>query len=177
MLAKKIAVIIASKDFRDEEYFVPKNLWEASAAVVKTISDKEGIALGADGAEAVVDMALDNLNPAEFDAIVFIGGPGALRCLDNDRSYRVIKDTVTSNKVLGAICVSPVILAKAGALAGKRATVWTSLLDKSAARILKEHQADYREQAVVTDGKIVTANGPSASEEFARKIKELLITP
>ncbi|PIR71487.1 MAG: hypothetical protein COU43_02395, partial [Candidatus Nealsonbacteria bacterium CG10_big_fil_rev_8_21_14_0_10_37_25] len=73
-------------------------------------------------------------------------------------------------KVLASICISPVILAKAGVLKGKKATVWSSPMDKVPVRILEENEAIYQDKSVVADGKIVTANGPAAAEKFAKAI-------
>jgi len=63
-------------------------------------------------------------------------------------------------------------LAKAGTLEGKKAAVWSSPLDKSAVKILKENGADYQKDSLVVDGKIITANGPGAAKEFGQKIVE-----
>jgi len=167
---KSIVMIIAFRDFRDAEYFVPKEILEEAGAEVKTVSNQKGIAIGADGGEVEVDLLINELNPAEFDGVVFIGGPGAIQYLDNENSYKVAQETVSQNKILASICVSPVILAKAGVLSGKRATVWSSPLDRSPVRILEENEAIYQEKSVVVDGKIVTANGPAAAEEFAKAI-------
>jgi len=167
---KSIVMIIAFRDFRDAEYFVPKEILEEAGAEVKTVSNQKGIAIGADGGEVEVDLLINELNPAEFDGVVFIGGPGAIQYLDNENSYKVAQETVSQNKILASICVSPVILAKAGVLSGKRATVWSSPLDKSPVRILEKNEAIYQEKSVVVDGKIVTANGPAAAEEFAKAI-------
>ena len=171
---KKIAIIVAFKDFRDEEYFVPKEILEGAGAEVKTASNKMGRALGADGGEVEIDLLVSEINPADFDAIIFIGGPGCLENLDNENSYKVVQDTVSQNKVLASICISPTILAKAGVLQGKKATVWTSPMDKSAARILEDNGAIYQDKDVVVDGKIITGNGPGASREFGEKIVEVL---
>jgi protease I len=171
---KKVAMIIAFRDFRDAEYFVPKEILEKAGAKITTVSTKLGTAIGADGGDTKVDLLLENLNPADFDAIVFIGGPGALDYLDNENSYKVVRETITQNKILGSICISPVILAKAGVLKGKRATVWSSPLDRSPVKILKENGAIYEDKDVVQDGKIITANGPGAAEEFGQKLVEAL---
>lgn len=171
---KKVAMIIAFKDFRDEEYFVPKEILEGAGAEIKTVSNQTGEALGVDGGEAKVDLLIDNLNPADFDAIVFIGGSGCLKELDNENSYKAAKEAVSQQKVIAAICISPVILAKAGILKGKKAAVWSSSLDKSPIRTLKDNKATYQDDEVVIDGKIVTASGPSAAEKFAEAIIELL---
>jgi protease I len=170
---KKAVMIIAFRDFRDVEYFVPKEILEKAGIEVKTASNKSGTAIGADGGDTNVDLLVSQIKVADFDAIIFVGGPGCLDALDNENSYKVAKEAVSQNKVLAAICISPVILAKAGVLEGKRATCWTDPLG-SQAKILKEKGAIFEKKSVVVDGKIITGNGPSAAEEFGKAIVELL---
>ena len=171
---KKAAMIIAFKDFRDEEYFVPKEILEKAGAEVKTASNKIGTAIGADGGEVKVDLLVSEINPTDFYAIIFIGGPGCLKNLDDESSYRVAQETVSQNKALASICISPVILAKAGVLKGKKATAWSSAMDRSPVRILKDNGAIYQDEDVVVDGKIITGNGPGAAKEFGETIVEVL---
>jgi len=171
---KKVAIIMAFKDFRDAEYFVPKEILERAGAKITTVSTQKGKALGADGGEVEINLTLEELKADDFDGVVFIGGPGALKELDNEKSYSLIRKIVSQNKVLGSICISPVILAKAGALKNKKATVWSSPLDKGPIKILKENGANYIPEEVVIDGKIVTGNGPDASEEFGTKLVGVL---
>ena len=171
---KKIAMVVAFQDFRDEEYFVPKEILEEAGAEVKTASTKIGRALGADGGEVETDLLISEINMAEFDGVVFIGGPGCLENLDNENSYKVAKETVSQGKVLASICISSVILAKAGVLEGKKATVWSSPMDKSPIQILEENGVIYQDESVVVDGKIITGNGPGAAKEFGEAIIEVL---
>ena len=171
---KKVAIIMAFKDFRDAEYFVPKEILERAGAKITPVSIQKGKALGADGGDVDIYLTLEELELVDFDAIVFIGGPGALKELDDEKSYNIIKETVLQNKVLGSICISPVILAKAGVLKGKKATVWNSTLDRGPIKILKENGAIYIPEEVVIDGKIITANGPDAAEEFGTKLVGVL---
>jgi len=172
---KNIAIIVALRDFRDVEYFVPREILEEAGAEIKTVSTKLGTAIGADGGDTEVNLLLRDLNPADFDAIVFIGGPGCLQYLDNEDSYRVAKETVEQNKILGSICISPMILAKAGVLVGKRATVWFNPMNKEPIRALERAQAVYEDKPVVVDGKLVTANGPGAAREFGEAITKVLL--
>ncbi len=173
LVGKKAVMIIAFRDFRDAEYFVPKEILEKAGVEVKTASNKKGMAIGADGGEAVVDLLVSEINPAEFDAIIFVGGPGCLENLDSEQSYQVARAAVQQEKVLAAICISPVILAKAGVLNGKRATCWTDFT-KSQAKLLEKFGAKFQEENVEVDGKIITANGPDAAEEFGKAIVENL---
>ncbi len=174
LTGKQIAIVVSFKDFRDEEYFVPREILTAAGVEIKTVSTQEGTAVGADGGEVEIDLLLGDLNPADFDGIIFIGGPGCLKCLDNEDSYRVAKETLSQDKLIASICISPVILAKAGVLEGKRATVWSSSMDKEPVRILKNYGAVYQDAPIVIDGKIITGNGPAAAEEFGMKVVEIL---
>lgn len=168
---EKAALIIASKDFRDEEYFVPREILEKSGMKVMTVSDSEGKARGADGGEAKVDLTLDELQVDDFEIVAFVGGSGALDHLDAERSYEIAKGVLAKGKILGAICIAPVILAKAGVLEGKEATVWSSSMDKGPIETIEEEGANYHDRSVVMDGRIVTADGP----ESARKFGEVLL--
>jgi len=172
---KKVVIVIANKDFRDEEYLVPKKVLENRGVAVKTASDKLSIAKGTGGTEAKVGLLVSDIKPADFDAVIFIGGAGALVCLDNEDSYKLTQLTIEQGKILAAICISPVILARAGVLKDKQATVWSNPLDKSSIEALKENGAKYVDGTVVVDGQIITANGPSAAKEFGEKIVEELI--
>jgi len=172
---KKTAVmIIAFRDFKDEEYFFSKEVLEKAGVEIVTASDELGTAIGVSGAEAEVDLFIEDLTVENFDAIIFIGGPGALKHLDNEVSYNIAQEALSRDKVLGAICISPVILAKAGVLKEKKATVWSDALDKSPIRILENNGAIYDSEDVVIDGKIVTANGPAAAEAFGEALVEVL---
>jgi len=171
---KRAAIIIAFKDFRDEEYFKTHEVLFKGEIEMKIVSSEKGTAIGADGGEVNIDLTLDELKVDDFDAIVFIGGPGAPKYLDNEKSYRIAREAIEKNKILAAICISPTILAKAGVLQGKKATVWASPLDRQPIKILEENGAEYIDEKVVQDGKIITGNGPAAAEEFGQKILELL---
>lgn len=173
---KRVAFVIAKQGFRDEEFFIPAEILKRSGYEVVVVSNtKKGEkAIGADGGKVIVDLELENLNPEEFEMIVFVGGPGALENLDNEISYKIIQKTVELNKKLGAICIAPTILAKAGVLKGKKATVWSSSNYQESIRILKEKGAEYVAKDVVKDGDLVTANGPQAAEEFGKILLEVL---
>lgn len=170
----KIATIIAFKNFKDEEYFIPRRIFDQAGAKVKVISNELGMAQGTDGGEEKTNIKLSDFNVSDFDAIVFVGGPGALECLDNHDSYRIAKEAIEQNKVLAAICISPTILAKAGVLREKKATVWTGSMNKEPQKTLEENGAIYQDAPVVQDNNIITANGPAAAEEFGKKIIETL---
>lgn len=172
---KKVLFVLASEDFRDSEYFVPAEILKDAGHKIFVASDLETgqTAFGADGGEVPVDSNISDANPADFDLLVFVGGPGALKHLDNEISYSLARKTIEAGKLLAAICISPVILAKAGALKDKKATVWSGPENRSTIKTLEENGARYVDNSVVVD-KIITANGPKSAEEFGNVLKELL---
>ena len=173
---KKIALIIVFKGFMDEEYFIPLQNFNDAGFEVVTVSTSLGTALGFYGGEANVNILMEDLNVEEFDAVVFVGGNGTVKHLDDPDFHNIAKETVKNGKLLGAICFAPAILAKAGVLAGKKATVWSSNTDRRTIKILKEGGAEYADEDVVVDGNIITANGPQSAEKFAKEIVNKLNT-
>ncbi len=168
-------MVIAFRDFSDEEYFVTREVLEVAGIKVVTASIKTGVAMGSQGGEAAVDAILSEVNVSDFDGVIFIGGAGAHKHINDPKFHRLAKETLTSRKLLAAICIAPAILAEAGALKGKRATVWSSATGRSAIEILESNGALYQPDAVVQDGNIITANGPAAAQEFGKVIIETLL--
>ena len=173
-MGKKILMVVAFKDFRDEEYFVPKEVLEKAGFFIDTTSTEQGIAIGSQGREAVAHIGLDEINLENYKAVIFCGGSGMANELDNQIFHKLAKDFYQNDKVVAAICVAPALLAKAGILENKKATVWSSALDKSFIKVLEENGAIYQDNPVVIDNKIITANGPDAAEEFGKAIVNLL---
>ncbi len=162
----KIAMIIAFQDFRDEEYFIPKGIFISKGFLVETFSSKKGDALGSYGGVVKVEKTIEELNVNDFDIIIFVGGNGAVSYSENKIAHKIAKGA----KTLGAICIAPIILAKAGVLKGKKATVFSSEMDKSAIKILEKEGAEYEPKEVVVDGNIITANGSKAARNFAEAV-------
>ncbi len=167
----KVAMIIAKSGFRDEEYLQPKEVFESLGFVVDTFSSSKGVAKGMLGATVEVKNTIDELNVDNYDAVVFVGGVGSSEYWENPLAHKIAKETLQKNKVLAAICIAPVTLAKAGVLKGKKATVYSSEVSQ-----LKNFGAIYTGKDVESDEKIVTASGPHAAREFGEKIKELLLS-
>jgi protease I len=170
---KKAAIIIASENFRDEEYFITKEVLEKRGINVKTVCDKTK-AVGKFGGEAKADILINDLNVDNFDAIIFAGGQGAIKLLDNELSYDILRKAMIMKKIVAAICIAPTILAKAGILAGKRATVWSTDMDKSAIKILQLNDAIYERDSIVKDGNIITGENAEFAQEFGEAIAEEL---
>lgn len=169
---KKVALIIAHQGYQQVEYGIPKEILTNAGVKVVTVSDEPGIATAKDSSTTEVDLTIDQVNPEDFDGIFLIGGPGALDCLDNETIHKLLNKLNDSDKVFGAICISPRILAKAGVLDDKNATGWNG--DGKINEIFEAHNVNYLPVHVVVDQKTITASGPEAAEEFAQAILRLI---
>jgi len=165
---KKILMVIAPNNFRDEEYFTPREVLEnANASVFVTSLEEEAVSVA--GKTVTVDFTLDKASVDDYDAIVFVGGPGAAVYFDNEKAISLAKDFYEAGKVVAAICIAPSVLANAGILEGKKATAWPSEQGN-----LEAHGATYTGEQVTVDGRIVTGKNPTAAQEFGNKIAEIL---
>jgi protease I len=170
---KKVAIIIASENFRDEEYFVTKEVLEKNGISVTTVCDKTK-AIGKFGGEAFADLLINDLNVDDFDAIIFAGGLGAVKLFDNEMTYMILRKAVIMKKLIAAICIAPTLLAKSGILKNKRATVWSTDMDKSAIRIIQLNDGIYERKSIVQDGNIITAENAEYAQEFGEAIAAYL---
>ncbi|HOJ15679.1 MAG: DJ-1/PfpI family protein [Caldisericia bacterium] len=169
LVGKSVLMIIASNNFRDEEYLHPREVLENEGAKITIASSTKKEATGMLGTKVVPDILIDEVNIDDYDAVIFVGGSGANEYWENEKAHEIAKKAYEKSKVIGAICIAPVTLARAGLLKGKKATVYTSEIEN-----IKKEGAIYTGNSVEVDGKIVTGNGPTAAKEFGEKIAELL---
>lgn len=172
-MSTSIVMLIASQGYQPIEYAIPKKILEQAGFMVTTASDKGDQAVAADNSTTRVDITFNNIIIDHFSAIILVGGPGALEHLDNPTVHALIKTAQRSKKLIGAICISPRILAKTGILKGKRATGWDG--DGELDAFFKQYGVIYEHRPVVIDGSIITATGPSAAQEFGTKMVERLL--
>jgi protease I len=172
---KRVLMVIAPKDFRDEELTETRRVLEAAGASVTVAARTTAESRGMFGALAKPDIAMDRARPADYDAVVFVGGSGAKAYFDDPAAHKLARDAAGAGRVVGAICIAPSILARAGLLRGRKATVWD---DKGPAgpfaADLRAGGAAFTGGDVVRDGLFVTANGPKAAGNFGRVLVESL---
>ena len=169
---KRVAIIIASQGFQPMEYSETKRVLSHAGFSVTTVSTKPGWARATDNSKAQVEKTLRNFIYQKYDGIFIIGGPGAQTELDKEPLYTIIKQAYKAGKVVGAICYSPRILAKAGILQNKKATGWND--DQEIDSLFKRHGVIYTPEPVVTDGTIITADGPMAATAFGKAIVKII---
>jgi protease I len=169
MAEKNIIMIIAPDGFRDEEFLHPKEVFEQNNIKVTVASKGVTVAKGKLGAAADVDIDISEASAYDYDAVVFVGGPGATVYFSDPVAHKLAKDMYSAGKITAAICIAPVTLANAGILKDHKATSFPSVKDT-----VEKACAGYTAERVTIDKNIVTADGPDSARDFGNAIVKLL---
>lgn len=165
----KVLMAVAPERFRDEELFVTREELKRRGHTTAVASTRRGKCQGSRGGAVMATVALSQVHARDYDAIVFVGGGGSRVLLDDDDALRLAQEADEQGRVVAAICLAPVILANAGVLKGKKATV-----AGTQAKAIEAKGAQYTGPGVTVDGNVVTGNAPKASRLFGQAIDELL---
>lgn len=163
-MAKKALIIIAQEGYQDKEYEGTRKGLEAGGYSIVVASSQPGPCTGKLGGTETAEMSMKDVDLSQFGCVAFIGGPGAAVYAKHPDALRIAHEAVERDMPLGAICIAPVILANAGVLRWKKATVWNE--DGQQRDVLEDAGATFTGEDVTVDGKIVTGNGPAAAEKF-----------
>jgi len=166
---KKAVLIVASKNFRDEELFDTKRVLDEAGVKTIIASSKTGAVTGMLGGSAEATIVVEEVIVDNYDAIIFIGGSGAKEYFDNKTALQIARQAFEKKKILAAICIAPSVLANAGVLDGKKVTSFSS-----EAGNLRKAKAVYTGSAVERDGLIITGSGPAAATRFGQTIVKAL---
>jgi protease I len=167
--ARRVLFVLAAKDFQDLELKDARDALVAKGCTVTVASSTLNEARGMEGTRERPSLLLADARAADYAAVVFIGGEGANEYFDLLAAHALAKEAHAAGKVVAAICIAPSTLARAGLLAGRKATC-----DYGQQQDLKAHGATIVEENVVRDGKIITANGPYAARQFGEEIAKAL---
>ncbi len=169
---RRALLVIAPRDFQDKEYEETRKALEGAGYVVKTASIGTEPCRGVGGGEVRPDLALGEARAQDYLAVVFVGGAGAEVFFDHHAALAMAREAFEAGLTVGAICIAPVILARAGILSGRKATVYPSEAEE-----LERGGAEYTGKAVEVDGKVVTADGPSSAQAFGKALVDNLAAP
>lgn len=122
------------------------------------------------GHDFELDAALEDIDPADYDALVVPGG----RAPEYLRTYDSVLETVqhffAEDKPVAALCHGPQILAAAGVLDGKKGTAYPAV------RAEVEAAGCSWVDGVVTDGNLVTGQAWPDHPEWLAQFIDLLGT-
>jgi protease I len=169
---KKVLMVIPHTQFRDEEFFEPKKLLEEEGAKIVVASTSVRTCRGMKGGVAQSEITIAEAKADDYSAVVVCGGSSVPEFFWNDKKLQELVTAMSAaGKVVAAICLSTVVLAKAKLLAGREATVYFL---PQAIEALKEAGATYVKETLIIHNNIILAEGPPDSQRFGQAIRTAL---
>ena len=171
-LQGKRVAFLATDGVEEVEYTEPRKAVEAAGGTAELVSIKDGEIQAVNHMDKAgtyrVDRTVREADAADYDALVLPGGvanPDFLRT-DAD-AVRFVRDFVTADKPVAAICHGPWTLVEAGVVSGRTLTSWPSLRTD-----LANAGATWVDEQVYVDGKLVTSRKPDDLPAFCDKLLE-----
>ena len=171
---RNIAVLMTD-GVEQVEYTRPREFLEEHGAQVTLLAPKakgekvQGFN-GLDPADSfTVEQDVREVRASDFDALVLPGG------VANPDKLRLSKESIAfirefaGGKPIAAICHGPWTLIDAGIARGKRLTSWPSLQTD-----LRNAGAQWSDEQVVVDGKLITSRKPDDIPAFSNALLEQL---
>lgn len=162
--------ILVTDGFEQVELTAPRKALDDAGADTSIISPKRDVVRGWNftdwGDNFAVDVALDKARPEDFDALLLPGGvtnPDRLRI--EPKAVEFVKSFFSADKPVAAICHGPWTVIEAQAARGKRIAAWPSLKTD-----LSNAGAQWIDEEVVVDGKLVSSRKPDDIPAFNREI-------
>jgi protease I len=168
---KKVAILVED-GFEQVEMTSPKEALEAAGAKTYIVSPKADKVKGWEhtkwGQEFLVDVAIEQANATNYDALLLPGGvmnPDKLRT--NKKAVQFVRSFFDQAKPVAAICHGPWMLVEADVVEGRMVTSYPSIQTD-----LKNAGANWVDQDVVVDRGLVTSRKPDDLPAFNRKMIE-----
>ena len=172
LTGKRIA-ILATNGFEQVELTEPRKALDEAGAKTVVIAPAAGQIRGWKSKEwgdsVAVDVALEDADPDDYDALMLPGGalnPDQLRL--DERAVKFVRSFFEHSKPVAAICHAPIMLIEANVIKDRRVTSWPSLKTD-----LRNAGAQWNDEEVVVDRNLVTSRKPEDIPAFnARMIHE-----
>ena len=172
-----ILIVIPQSQFCDQQLLDLKTIFDEKLLKSVVLSKSGTEAIGEmktrftpDG--ILVDWDKRFLPNKRYDAVLVVGGKGAKSSIWSDPILpQILTDHYRSGKVVGALGLSVVSLARAGLLTGQDASAPDH---ESCIRELKDAGAFVVEEPLTYSNQIVTAGDDTSGELLGKKILELL---
>ena len=163
-------ITVLAPGFEETEAITFIDLLRRAKVTVTVLGLESREVRGSHNIAVVADKLLGEFS-GPFDGIVLPGGqPGTTNLAGSQRLLDLIREAHGRGALCAAICAAPTVLAKAGILAGLKATCYPGC----------EKELDgalFEEQTVVRDRNVVTSRGVGTAIPFGLALISYLINP
>ena len=169
-LEGKRIIQVVSNDFEDLELWYPVHRLREEGAIVDIVGEKaDETYIGKYGVPIKSNKTFDEINPAEYDAILVPGGwsPDLLRRFDS--VLNMVRHFDQNKQPIGQICHACWVLISAGILKGVNVTSTPGIKDD-----MTNAGAIWHDEAVVVDGHIVSSRRPPDLPDYMRAFIQVM---
>jgi protease I len=161
----KIAFIV-DEMFEDSEFAMPfEQMKKAGHEPVIVGVEKHKKLHGKKGKQIAADVAVGEVRPSEFAALVIPGGYSPDHLRQSAEMVRFVRDFVESGKPVAAICHAGWMLAEAKVATGRTLTSWPSIKTD-----LVNAGAKWVDREVVEDENVITSRKPDDLPAFCNAL-------
>jgi protease I len=155
-LAGKKVIALVDDEFEDLELWYPVyRVREEGAEVHLAGLEKDKTYIGKYGVPAKAEYSWDDLNAADYDGILVPGGWAPDKIRRYSAVLQLVQDFNAAKKPIGQICHAGWVLISAKILEGVTVTSTPGIRDD-----MENAGAIWKDEAVVTDGHIISARRP-----------------
>jgi protease I len=175
-LKGKTIAVLMTDGVEQIEFTSPRDFLLQQGARIELISPKgagaqvQGMNHDVKGDQFKVDKAVGDADAAAYDGLLLPGGvanPDTLRL--SQESIAFIRAFAATDRPIAAICHGPWTLIDAGVAASRHMTSWPSLQTD-----LRNAGAEWTDDEVVIDGRLITSRKPDDLPAFNRAFHEAL---
>ncbi|WP_426193788.1 type 1 glutamine amidotransferase domain-containing protein [Massilia sp. DWR3-1-1] len=175
-LAGKTIAVLMTDGVEQIEFTAPRDFLQQHGARVELLSPKaagtqvQGVIHDRKGDQFKVDKTVAEARAADYDGLLLPGGvanPDALRT--SAAAIAFIRAFAATDRPIAALCHGPWTLIDAGVVAARHVTSWPSLKTD-----LRNAGAEWTDDAVVIDGRLITSRKPDDLPAFSRAFHDAL---
>jgi protease I len=159
-------IYLIGPEFEDLEFWVPLMRLQEEGAHITVAGSKAGEKyIGKGGLPAQAKAAYDDLDPAQFDAIIVPGGWAPDKIRRYEGAKRLVREVYAAGKTVGMICHAGLVGISAGIIDGHDATGSEGIKDD-----LINAGATWRDEPAFRSGNIVWGRVVADIPDFCREL-------
>ena len=168
-MSKGQVAILVENDYQDQEVWVPLYRLREEGYATVVIGTGAGTFKSKYGYPIQAELAAAQAKSADYVGVVIPGGWAPDRLRQDAAVLKLVRELFEARKVVAAICHAGWVLASAGVVRGRKVTAYQAIRDD-----LVNAGAEFVDQEVVRDGRLITSRKPDDLPAFCREIVRAL---
>ncbi|HTW92652.1 MAG TPA: DJ-1/PfpI family protein [bacterium] len=170
--ARTVLIFLPQQLFSGEEFEPALAQLTRAGLQTRIAAMNTGIASSLDQVLVNTDITLRDAGVSDYAGLVLVGGSGAALYWDDSLVQAKCREFADNGKVVAAIGIAPVTLARAGVLKGHTAAVFH---DRDAINWLKQGGARFSFKNLVIDRNIITAATDDQARAFGKAVASAVL--